>query len=124
MFLSSFNGYCYLYIDTIFKFPEEIFTSHLETELSLTFHSGCCSNYVTLNNDDLTVVTKGESMLLPQSIAIPYILKHTVRSILASDYKVEIMIGSGSHFQVLPVKSLYVNLRPPNVEECDQDTRL
>ena len=117
LYLSSFNTYCYLYIDQILRYPDQVITSFINTELSLTFHSNICNTYVSLNNPDITLITKGESFLLPTAIAIPCILKHTVQSILASDCKVQLMIGSGSHFQVLPISSISTRLPSPVNEE-------
>ena len=92
------------------KIPESVVTQSLDTELTLTFHSNLCNSYVSLNNQDVTLITKGDSYLLPSAIAVPYVLRHTVQSILAADNEVEIMIGSGSHFRSLKVTSLSVNL--------------
>ena len=106
LYISSFNSYCYLYIDNVLKYPEQVVTQQLDTVIRLTFHSTLCNTYVTLNNTDITLVTKEESYKLPNGIVVPYTLRHTVRSLLASDYNVEVLIGSGSHFKTLTIQSL------------------
>ena len=121
LYLSSFNSYCYLYIDNVLKYPEGVVTQQLDTVITLTYHSTICNSFVTLDNTDISLVTKAETFLLPRAISVPLILRHTVQSILASDYKVDLMIGSGSHFRVLPVRSLSVNLPVPVEENQNQE---
>ena len=106
LYLSNFNTYCYLYIAEVMKYPERIVTQATDTELYLTFHSNYCNSYVTLNNNDITLLFKKDSFNLPNAIGVPYILRHTVRTILASDNQVDLLIGSGSHFRVLPISSM------------------
>ena len=121
LYLNSFNSYCYLYIDNVLKYPEGVVTQQLDTVITLTYHSTICNSFVTLDNTDISLATKVETFLLPRAISVPLILRHTVQSILASDYKVDLMIGSGSHFRVLPVRSLSVNLPVPAEENQNQE---
>ena len=113
LYLSSFNSYCYLYIDNVLKYPEKVVTVQIDTEIKLTFHSTMCNSYVSLNNTDITLVLKDQSYKLPDAVSVPYMLRHTVKSILASDYKAEVLIGSGSHFKTLVIQSLTKNLPLP-----------
>ena len=113
LYLSNFNTYCYLYIAEVMKYPERIVTQATDTELYLTFHSNYCNSYVTLNYNDITLLFKKDSFNLPNAIGVPYILRHTVRTILASDNQVDLLIGSGSHFRVLPISSMDTTLVSP-----------
>ena len=113
LYLKNFNTYCYLYIAEVMKYPEKILTPTRETELYLAFHSSWCNSYVTLNNNDITLIFKEDSFILPNAIHVPAILRHTVRTILSTDNHVELMIGSGSHFRVLNISSMENALAPP-----------
>ena len=57
LYLKKFNTYCYLYITEVMKYQEKILTTR-ETELYLAFHSSWCNAYVTLNNNDITLILK------------------------------------------------------------------
>ena len=120
IYISNFNNYCYLYIDSVLHYPESVVTSSPTTQLSLTYHANICNSYVTLNNQDLTLLTKYESFVLPVAVSVPMLLKHTVKSILSTDYKVESMIGSGSHFKVLPIGTITPNPLPAPQTESIQ----
>ena len=83
--LSNFNNYCYVYITTIFTYPDSIVSQSQDTNLYLTFHSFFCNPYLTISNKDITLISKDYRYLIPSAIAIPKILKHTVRTIPNSE---------------------------------------
>ena len=120
IYINNFNNYCYLYIDSVLHYPESVVTSSPTTQLSVTYHANICNSYVTLNNQDLTFLTKYESFVLPVAVSVPMLLKHTVKSILSTDYKVESMIGSGSHFKFLPIETITPNPLPAPQTESIQ----
>ena len=95
------------------KYPEKVVTVQIDTEIKLTFHSTMCNSYVSLNNTNITLVLKDQSYKLPDAVSVPYMLRHTVKSILASEYKAEVLIGSGSHFKTLVIQSLTKDLPLP-----------
>ena len=104
--LSNFNNYCYLYITEIITYPDSIVTQSQDTNLYLTFHSNFRNPYLTISNKDITLISKYYSYLIPSAIAIPNILKYTVRTILNSENKANLMVGAGNCFQIIPIKTL------------------
>ena len=71
MYLSNLYTYCYLYRAKFIKYPERIVTQATDTELYLTFHSNYCNSYVTLNNNNKTLMFKKDSFILPNAIGVP-----------------------------------------------------
>ena len=54
---------------------------------------------------------------MPSAIAIPNIFKHTVKTILNSVNKANLMVGAGNCFQIIPIKTLANNMIPPVTED-------
>ena len=100
LYLSNFKTYCYLYVDNILQYPDSVTTETANVPLTVTLHDNWFNSFITLNMEDIHLQTEGASYCLPKAITVPITLKHTVKSILATSSKVEIMIGSGSHFRV------------------------
>ena len=119
LFVSSLDHYCYLFVENILKYPDAIVSQSQDVNLLLTYRSGFCNSYVTLNKGDLKIIVGKESYLLPTSITVPGILDQTVKTILAGSYKVEILIGNGSHFRVMPVSSKTCEQAELMVESTD-----
>ena len=114
--LSNFNNYCYLYITEISTYPDSIVTQSHDNNLYLTFHSFVCNPYLTISNKDITLISKYYRHLIPSAIAIPNILKHTVRTILNSENKANLMVGAGNCFQIIPIKTLANDMIPAVTE--------
>ena len=115
--LSNFNNYCYLYITEIITYPDSIETQSKDTNLYLTFHTHFCSPYLTISNKDITLISKEYSYIIPSAIAIPNILKQTVRTILNTENKMSLMVGAGNCFQIIPIKTLANDMMPPVTED-------
>ena len=90
--LSNLNNYCYLYITELITYPDSIVTQSQDTNLYLTFHSIFFNPYLTISNKDITLLSKDYRYIMPSVIAIPNILKHTVRTILNSENKANLMV--------------------------------
>ena len=106
LYLSSLNNYCYIHIDNILQYPENAVTHTDNTKITLTYTSTLCGSHVKLNNNDIIIIAKDTRFVLPEIIQIPLVLNHTVRTILACDYNVELLVGAGSHFCVLPLSTV------------------
>ena len=106
LYLSNINNFCYLYITEINTYTDAIVTRSQYTNLYLTFHSNSCNPYLTISNKDIKLISKHCSYIIPSAIAIPNILKHTVRTILNTDNKASLMVGAGNCFQIIPIKTL------------------
>ena len=115
--LSNFNNYCYLYITEIITYPDSIVTQSKDTNLYLTFHSNFCNPYLTISNKDITLISKDYSYIIPSAIAIANILNHTVRTILNTENKANLMVGSGNCFQIIPIKTLANDMILPVTED-------
>ena len=105
-----------MYITEIITYPDSIVTQSQDTNLYLTFHSNFCNPYLTISNKGVTLISKDYRYLIPSVIAIPNILKHTVRTILNSENKANLMVGAGNCFQIIPIKTLANDMIPPVTE--------
>ena len=74
--LSNFNNNYYLYKTEIITYPDSIVTQSQDT-ISLKI----CNPYLTISNKDITLISKYYRYIIPSAIAIPNILKYTVRTI-------------------------------------------
>ena len=115
--LSNFNTYCYLYLTEIITYPDSIVTQSRDTNLYITFHSILCNPYLKISNKDITPISKDYSYIIPSAIAIPNILKHTVRTILNTENKADFMVSAGNCFQIIPIKRLANDMIPPVTED-------
>ena len=115
--LSNLNNYCYLYITEIITYPDSIVTQSQDTNLYLTFHSNFCNPYLAITNKDITLISKDYSYIIPSAIAIPNILKHTVRTILNTENKASLIVGAGNCFQIIQIKTLSIDMIPPDTED-------
>ena len=115
--LSNFNIYCYLYIAEIIIYPDSIVTQSQDTNVYLTFHSNFCNPYLTISNKDITLISKDYRYIIPSAIAIPNILKHTVRTILNTENSANLMVGTGNCFHIIPIKTLTNDMIPPVTEK-------
>ena len=86
---SNFNNYCYLYITEIITYPDSLVTQSEDTNLYLKFHLNFCNPYSTISNMDITLISKDYRYIIPDAIAIP---KHTVRTILNTENKANLMV--------------------------------
>ena len=105
-----------MYIIEIITYPDSIVTKSQDTNLYLTFHSNLCNPYLTISNKDITLISKDYRYLIPSAIAIPNILKHTVKTILNSENKANLMVGAGNCFQIIAIKTLANDMIPPVTE--------
>ena len=88
-------------------------TKSQDTNLYLTFRSNLFNPYLTISNKDITLISKYYSYIIPSDIAIPNILKHTMRTILNTGNKANLMVGAGNCFQIIPIKTLVNDMIPP-----------
>ena len=70
--LSSFEKYCYLHITEILTYSDLIVTQAKDTHLYFMFHSNGCNPYITLNNNDITLISKDYSYILHNAIPFLY----------------------------------------------------
>ena len=114
--LSNFINYCYLYITEIITYPDLIVTQSQDTNSYLIFHSNFCNPYLTISYKDITLIAKDYRYIIPSAIGISNILKHTVRTILNSENKANLMVGTGNCFQIIPIKTLANDMILPVTE--------
>ena len=104
------------------KLPDTIVTQSMDVEINLTYRTSMCNFYVTFNNSDLNIIVGTQSYVMPKSITVPAFLDQTVKTVLASDFKVEILVVTGSHFRAIPVTSMSLGL--PRIDIDDRERNL
>ena len=66
---------------------------------------------------DITLIWKDYSYIIQSAIAIPNILKHTVRTFINTENKASSMVGAVNSFQIIPIKTPSNDMIPPVTEE-------
>ena len=114
LYFSSLQAYCYIKVDELYASPHQVSVMQSETDINLTLHDGCFGSYLTIIQTNLCLKVEDKNKwLVNNTIHIPLYAKNTLRAILSSEFKVQILIGTNCIYQ-----AYNINLK---TEETDKD---
>ena len=68
--------------------------------LEINMHSSFCTSYITMRNKlRVSLKEKEQVYAFPRAVNVPILQNYTVKAILASDYRVQILVGSNNIYR-------------------------
>ena len=104
--IENIKDYCMIYVDSLnYSHISKIKIAAEET-VTFTFHSGCLTNYLTINKEiKLHLNNENQDIYrLPNALPIPCYLKNKVADILRDNYTARILVGSGGIYESHDIK--------------------
>ena len=101
LYISNLKDYSYLYIDTLqFCLPHNVSIMADTDGLEINMHSSFCTSYITMSNKlRVSLKEKEQVYAFPRAVNVPILQNYTVKAILASDYRVQILVGSNNIYR-------------------------
>lgn len=99
LYIHNVRTYCYIYIDSLdlTNLPSNIQILGRNKDVKLTYHNSLLSSYITFSDQKQLLLKNTNQILdMPKAIAISFLQKYTVKTILASSYEATILVGANN----------------------------
>ena len=106
LYFSSVNDWCYVHIDELYALPHEIKLRQSQTNIEVSLHEGCCSSYVTINHQNLSLELQNNPMnsfVFNKTVSVPAYSNYALKKILSSEFKLQVLVGENKIYRAFDV---------------------